>query len=73
MADDGRTTGVIVSRDHGHTWQGFIPSGEKIAYLRLIEASKTTSGSFFGAGYELWGSSDGDVPKWVLLSGDALR
>jgi len=59
FADDGRTAGVITSGDHGRTWQGFIPSGEKIAYLRLIEASKTTSGSLFGASHELWRSSDG--------------
>ncbi len=66
LADDGRATGIVISNDRGRTWQGFIPSGEKIAYLRLIEASKTTSGSIYGAGHEFWGSSDGGL-SWESM------
>lgn len=66
LADDGGATGIVVSSDRGRTWQEFIPPDEKAAYFRLIEASKTTSGSFYGAGHEFWGSSDGGL-RWESM------
>jgi len=66
LADDGGATGIVVSNDRGRTWQRFSPSGEKIAYLRLIEASTTSSGILYGAGYELWKISDGGL-SWESM------
>jgi hypothetical protein len=66
LADDVDAAGIVVSSDRGRSWRGITPAGEKNAYLRLIEASKATSGSIYGAGHELWKSSDGGM-SWKSI------
>lgn len=66
IADDGRAGNFLVSNDRGRNWRGLTSPSLKNSYLRIIEASKTTSGSLYGVGHEFWGSSDSGL-NWESM------
>lgn len=54
ISDEGRSTGIIVSRDSGRSWRSLDVPQRSPRYLRLIETSKADGSIIYAANFYFW-------------------